>query len=513
MSAAAARPADRTSHSAYTGFDRMPVGDSWRTGRSDRRIRDLDPYTGQTLLEIASANFQDLDDAYAAAAGAQPAWAARPPAERAAIMLRAMQIMTEREDEIVSWLVRESGSTRLKARLECSVARAVSAEAARAAYNAQGRVLPSDAPGKECRVYRRPVGVVAIISPWNWPLHLTIRSLAPALAVGNAAVVKPSSDTPVSGGLLLAKIFEEAGLPAGLLSVIVASGAEIGNSFVTHRTPRVVSFTGSTPVGRQIGELAAKAQIIKRVDLELGGNSPFVVLEDAPLDETIDAAIFGRFLHQGQICMSANRFIVDAAVHDEFTQRFSERARQVKYGNPDQDDTLVGPIINQRQLDRLLERIAEARQAGARELVGGKPEGLVLPPHVFGDVRNDMTVAREELFGPVAPIIRVRGEEEALRTANDTEQGLSGCVFTRDLERGARFAQRMESGMAHVNDQPVNDLPNCPFGGEKNSGIGRFGGEWAVEAFTTDEWVTVQHQRRVFPNRASEVRGVISAGG
>ena len=491
----------------------MPIGDSWRRGGSEQRIRDLDPYTGDTLLELPSANAEDVHEAYTAAAAAQPKWAAQPPAARAAIMERALAIITEREDEIVSWLIHESGSTRLKATLECKTTCAVMHEAARVPYNVQSRILPSDVSDKECRACRKPVGVVGIISPWNWPLHLTSRSLAPALAAGNAAVVKPASDTPVTGGLLLARIFEEAGLPAGLLSVIIGAGEEIGTAFVVHRIPRVISFTGSTKVGRHVAQLAASAQIIKRVDLELGGNSPFVVLEDAPMDQAVEAAIFGRFLHQGQICMSANRFIVDAAIYEEFTQRFTERARAVKWGNPQDEDTLVGPLINRRQLENLLKRVAEARQAGARELLGGKPEGLVLPPHVFADVRNDMTVAREELFGPVAPLIRVRGEEEALRTANDTEQGLSGCVFTRDPDRGARFAQRMECGMAHVNDQPVNDLPNCPFGGEKNSGIGRFGGEWAIEAFTTDQWLTVQQLPRVFPKRASDISGSISAGG
>lgn len=499
--------------SPYTGFDRLLIGGSWRQGRSNKRIRDLDPYSGDTLLELASASEQDLNEAYAAASAAQTKWAAQLPAARAAVMQRAAEIMIERQSEIVSWLIHESGSTRLKAKLEWFTTHAVMLEAARVAYNVQSRILPTDVPGKESRVYRKPVGVVGIISPWNWPLHLTMRSLAPALAAGNAAVIKPASDTPVTSGLLAARIFEEAGLPAGAVNVIAGSGDEIGDAFVTHATPRVISFTGSTKVGRGIGELAARAQIIKRVELELGGNCPFVVLADAPLEQALDAAIFGRFLHQGQICMSANRFIVDAAIYDEFAQRFAERVRALKYGDPSDDDTLVGPIINQRQLDSLLKRIDLARQEGALELVGGKPEGLVLPPHVFRDVRNDMTIAREESFGPVAPIIRVNGEEDALRTANDTEQGLSACVFTRDLERGARFAQRMESGMAHVNDQPVNDLPNCPFGGEKNSGIGRFGGEWAIEAFTTDQWLTVQHEPRVFPKRADEVSAGVSAGG
>lgn len=314
MVARAVAATEQRSRSAYTGFERMLIGTSWRSGSAEQRVRDLDPYTGDTLLELASANAQDLEDACAAAAAAQPKWAAQAPSERAALMERAMQLMHEREAEIVSWLIRESGSTRLKARIEFMTACAVLREAAHVPYAAQSRILPADVPGKECRVYRKPVGVVGIISPWNWPLHLTMRSVAPALAAGNAVVIKPSSDTPITGGLLVAKLFEEAGVPAGLVNVIVSSGDAIGNAFVTHATPRVISFTGSTKVGRQVAALAAQAKIIKRLDLELGGNTPFVVLDDAPLDQAVDAAIFGRYLHRGQICMSANRFIVDAKV-------------------------------------------------------------------------------------------------------------------------------------------------------------------------------------------------------
>jgi aldehyde dehydrogenase (NAD+) len=236
--------------SPYTGFDRLLIGGSWRQGRSNKRIRDLDPYSGDTLLELASASEQDLNEAYAAASAAQTKWAAQLPAARAAVMQRAAEIMIERQSEIVSWLIHESGSTRLKAKLEWFTTHAVMLEAARVAYNVQSRILPTDVPGKESRVYRKPVGVVGIISPWNWPLHLTMRSLAPALAAGNAAVIKPASDTPVTGGLLAARIFEEAGLPAGAVNVIAGSGDEIGDAFVTHATPRVISFTGSTKVGR-----------------------------------------------------------------------------------------------------------------------------------------------------------------------------------------------------------------------------------------------------------------------
>lgn len=367
--------------------------------------------------------------------------------------------------------------------------------------------MPTDIPAKEGRVYRKPVGVVGVISPWNWPLHLTTRSLAPALAVGNAAVVKPASDTPVTGGLLLAKIFEEAGLPPGVLNVVVGPGSEIGDAFVDHPVPRVISFNGSTPVGRHIAELAARAPILKRVELELGGNGPFVVLDDADVDQAVEAAIFGKFLHQGQICICVNRLIVDERLYDTFVERFAERTKALKVGNPEDPDTMIGPIINEQQLKGLLQRIADARASGARLVAGGEPQGLVLPPHVFADVTNDMPLARNEIFGPIAPVIRARGEDDALRIANDTEHGLSGSVFTRDIERGERFARRLQIGMVHVNDQPVIDLPNSPFGGEKNSGIGRFNGEWAIEAFTTVQWLTVQRAPRRPPLDARSVTG------
>jgi aldehyde dehydrogenase (NAD+) len=330
-------------------------------------------------------------------------------------------------------------------------------------------------------------------------LHLSLRSVAPALALGNAVVLKPASDTPVTGGLLIAKIFEEAGLPAGVLSVVVGAGRVIGDAFVLHPVPRVISFTGSTEVGRGIAEDAAKSPIIKRVALELGGNSPLVVLQDADLKIAVDAAVFGKFLHQGQICMSINRIIVDARVHDEFVDLFVERVVGLKYGDPKDPKTVIGPIINQQQLNAVRARIQKARSSRAREVLGGEPQGLVLPPHVFVDVTNDMPIAREEIFGPVAPIIKVQNDDEALRVANDTEHGLSSAVFTRDFERGLQFALGVQAGMTHVNDSPVNDLPNSPFGGEKNSGIGRYNGEWAIEEFTTHHWISVQHSPRQYP--------------
>jgi aldehyde dehydrogenase (NAD+) len=234
-----------------------------------------------------------------------------------------------------------------------------------------------------------------------------------------------------------------------------------------------------------------------------------VVLEDADLDLAVDAAVFGRFLHQGQICMSVNRLIVQDGIYDRFVERFADEVRSLKYGDPDDAETMVGPVINQSQLDGHVKKIEEARASGARELVGGEPEGLVLPPHVFADVDNQQRLAKEEIFGPIAPIIRAGDEEDALRLANETEFGLSSSVFTADVERGVRFAKRIEAGMTHVNDQTVNDLANQPFGGAKNSGVGRFGGDWAIQAFTTDHWITVQHEPRQYARSAT---GILDPG-
>ena len=508
----ATQPHDADTAAVYADFTRQFIAGRWQQGRGERVNENRNPYTGETLVEIPQASASDLDDAYSSAARAQVDWAARMPGERAEVMRRVAHIMRQRRDEIIGWIVREAGGTLIKATLEWEAVHAVVNEAAALPYLVESRILPNDVPGKESRVYRKPVGVVGIISPWNWPAQLTARSLFPALAVGNAAVVKPASDTPITGGLLFAKLLEEAGLPEGVLSVVVGSGGEIGDAFVTHDVPRVISFTGSTPVGRRIARLAGEARVIKRVDLELGGNSPLVVLDDADIEQAAEAAVFGKFLHQGQICMIANRLIVDDVVYDDFVERFVERVRALKIGDPTDPETMIGPIINQSQLDGLLKKINLARRDRLKELVGGEPQGLVLPPHVFGDVENRHVLAHEEIFGPIAPIIRARGEEEALRLANETTFGLSSAVFTSDMRRGLAFAQKIEAGMTHVNDQPVNDIPFNPFGGEKNSGIGRFNGRWAIDAFTTDHWITLQHVPRPYPRSATMIKGPWAGG-
>ena len=482
--------------STYPDFDTMPLAGKWRAGNAGGSRTDIDPWTGDTLTEIPQAGEDDLDEAYRAAEEAQRDWASRPPLERANVMRAAAEVMGQRKDEITGWLIRESGGTVAKAELEWSLVRSVMWEASSMPHHVAGTIMPSDIPAKESRVYREPVGVVAVISPWNFPMQLSNRSVAPALAVGNAVVLKPAGDTPVTGGLLLARIFEEAGLPPGLLSVVVGSGSDIGDAIVEHPVPRVVSFTGSTPVGQGI---AGKAGL-KRTALELGGNGPVVVLDDADLDLTVSASIFGSYFHQGQICMIANRLIVDAAVYDDFVEQFVSRAEALRVGDPSDPQTDLGPIINSSQLESIQDKVARARDGGADVLLGGDPvgpNGLGLPPHVLTG-GNDVATAREEVFGPVITIIRATDEDDALRIANDTEYGLSSAVFSRDAGRAVRFARRLDAGMTHVNDSPVNDDANTAFGGEKCSGIGRFGGQWAVNEFTTEHWISVQHSPRQY---------------
>src|SRR5690606_37008279 len=271
------------SQTRYEQLDQLPIAGRWRAGGSDRRLEVSDPYRGQTLLQIQMANRDDLDEAYNAAREAQREWEASGPGARAAVMHRAVAVLDARKDEIIDWLVREAGSTRIKAAIEWGSARAITLEAAGMPGRSHGRVLPTDVPGKQSLVYRQALGVVGVISPWNFPLHLSIRSVAPALALGNAVVIKPASDTPVTGGLLLARIFEEAGLPPGVLSVVVGPGSEIGDEFVAHPVPAFISFTGSTPVGRGIGRIASGGEHLKRVALERGGNSPPGVPADPAL--------------------------------------------------------------------------------------------------------------------------------------------------------------------------------------------------------------------------------------
>jgi len=451
---------------------------------------DTDPWSGRALAEIPLANVSDVCRAFAGAAQAQHCWAAQSPAYRADIMLSAATVVQHRRAEIVDWLVNETGGILARAELEWGLVRSALLEAASVPYSAEGGIVPSNAPGRESRVYRQPAGVVAVIGSWEFPMHRSGRCVAAALAAGNAVVLKPASDTPVTGGLLLARLLEEAGLPDGLLSVVIGAGSQIGEAIAAHPIPSVVSFTGSASVGGRLACTTGAAA--KRLALELGGLGPIVVLDDADVGRAADAAVFGSFFRHGQICIVANRLIVDRRVYDDFTGRLVAEVRCLRAGDPAAADTDVGPLLSAARLSTVQDMLKRVKDEGARQVLGGEPRGptgLLLPPHVLL-ARGDMATAREAVFGPVITVIRARNGDDALRIANRCEYGRSGAVFTADPERGARFAAGMAAGMTHVNTSPANDDANAAIGGTRACGIDRFGGRWAIETFTARRWVS-----------------------
>jgi aldehyde dehydrogenase (NAD+) len=483
--------------SYFTDLALQYIDGEWRSGSGSWDIIDVNPYDGEKLASITVASVAEIDEAYRAAARHQSAWAETNPYRRRAVFERAVRVVEEHEQEITEAIVAELGGTRLKAAFELHLAKEFLREAVHLALTPKGRIVPSPVDGKENRVYRVPVGVVGVISPFNFPFLLSLKSVAPALALGNAVVLKPHQDTPVCGGTLVAKVLEEAGLPPGLLNVVVTDIAEIGDALLEHPVPAVLSFTGSDAVGRHVATVAASH--VKRSVLELGGNSALIVLDDADVDYAVDAAVFSRFVHQGQVCMAANRIIVDRSVAAEFTDKFTAKAASLPAGDPADPATLIGPLINEGQAAGVQAVVEEAVAQGATALLRGTREGNVVSPSVLTDVPADAPLLHREVFGPVAVILTVDGDDEAVRVANDTPYGLSGAVHTADIERGVALARRIDTGMIHVNDSTVADEAIVPFGGQKHSGLGRLNGEQMVEAFTTTKWISVQHGRSVFP--------------
>lgn len=483
--------------SYFTDLAQQYIDGEWRPGTGSWDIIDFNPYDGEKLASITIATVDEVDEAYRAAARAQGEWAATNPYARRAVFEKALRVVEEREQEISEVIVAELGGTRLKAAFELHLAKEFLREAVHLALRPEGRIIPSPVDGKENRVYRVPVGVVGVISPFNFPFLLSLKSVAPALALGNAVVLKPHQNTPIVGGSLVAKIFEEAGLPAGLLNVVITDIAEIGDAFIEHPVPKVISFTGSDKVGRHVATVCASH--FKRSVLELGGNSALVVLDDADLDYAVDAAVFSRFVHQGQVCMAANRVLVDRTVADAFTEKFVAKVKSLKVGDPRDPETVIGPVINSSQAEALSGTVAQALAEGATALVHGRATDNLVEPSVLTDLPSDSALLRQEVFGPVVFLVPFDGEEEAVRLVNDTPYGLSGAVHTADVERGVAFAKRIDSGMFHVNDGTVHDEPIVPFGGEKHSGLGRLNGETMLDAFTTMKWISVQHGRSGFP--------------
>ncbi|HVW18719.1 MAG TPA: benzaldehyde dehydrogenase, partial [Solirubrobacteraceae bacterium] len=427
----------------------------------------------------------------------QREWWALAHEERAAVLRRAGDLFERYAGEIQEWVVRETGAIPPKAGLETHIAAQECFEAAAMPSHPSGQILATAKP--RLSLYRRvPVGVVGVISPFNFPLILSMRSVAPALGAGNAVVLKPDPRTTMSGGYAIARIFEEAGLPEGVLHVL-PGGADVGQALVEQPRVPVISFTGSTAAGRFVGEAAARR--LKRAHLELGGNSALIVLDDADLERAVGAAAFGSFMHQGQVCMTTGRHLVQASIADEYVERLAEKARAIPVGNPHPEQVGLGPIIDERQRDKVHALVSASVDAGATVAAGAEFEGLFYRPTVLTGLTGEMPAWAEEIFGPVAPVVRFDTIEEAARIAADTPYGLSLGILTRDVMKGLALADRIPSGIVHVNDQTVDDESPAPFGGVGDSGTGsRFGGAAAnVEAFTEGQWVTLQGEIPQYP--------------
>lgn len=468
---------------------------NWRPASSHLDV--IEPATGRRLAKVGQASAQDVAEVVRTTVAAQPAWGASYSGERAAVLRRAAALLENNRREVATWIRRETGSIEAKALYEVEGAIDELQHAAAMLIQPEGHLLASPEPGRMSLARRVPLGVVGVITPWNVPLLLAMRSVAPALACGNAVVLKPDPQTAVVGGVLLCALLAQAGLPAGTLT-LVPGGAEAGEALVTSPGVRMITFTGSTAVGRRIGELAGRG--LKKVALELGGNSPLLVLDDCDLEAAASAGAFGSFFHQGQICMATSRHIVQRRIVNDYIEALSTKARALTVGDPMTPGVAIGPLINLRQRDRVHRIVTSSLAQGARLAAGGDYEGLFYRPTVLADVLPEMPAFREEIFGPVAPIVVAEDDEHAIALANATEYGLAAAVQTRTLERGMQIAKRLKAGMVHVNDQTVNDLTQCPMGGVGQSGNGaRFGSLVNYDEFTEWQWLTASSNPKRFP--------------
>jgi acyl-CoA reductase-like NAD-dependent aldehyde dehydrogenase len=479
---------------------RQFIGGEWTDASGGKTFQDCDPFSGDVVAVVPAAGAEDARRAIDAAAAAFPAWAQTPPAERQRIFLKAADILEGRGDEIGDLLTRETGANFGFGMFQLGFVAGLLRQSAALGYAPVGEVIPSDYPGTLAMGLRRPVGVVGAIAPWNAALILSARSISAPLALGNTVVLKPSEWSPVVGGLLWGEIFAEAGLPAGVLNVVTHAPGEaavIGDAFVEHPAVRRINFTGSTETGRKLAESAGRQ--LKRVVLELGGYNPLIVLADADLDYAVNASAFGAFQHQGQICMSARRIIVERPIADEFTRRLADKTKSLKAGDPKERDTIIGPLITEDAVATVKARVDDAVAKGAKVLAGGEANGSIFQATVLADVPAEAEFASKETFGPVVALEVVDSADEAVERANATSYGLSSGIITSDADRGFALAQQIQAGIVHVNDQPVGDEPQMPFGGVKDSGFGRFGGRAVLDEFTDLRWITIQSGTHPFP--------------
>jgi benzaldehyde dehydrogenase (NAD) len=468
----------------------------WEPGTGSP-IQDVEPATGRHIVTVSGSTADDVARAAAAAKAAQPAWAETSYQDRARILRKAADIYEANRDEFGTWTMRETGASHSKMHHESNFALGEILSASTLPWQPYGSLVPTVVKGRLSMIRRIPVGVVSAITPWNSPSVLGMRVVAPALALGNAVVLKPDPQTPVIGGAMFEAVFREAGLPDGLLQIVVG-GADVGEALVTDPNVNVVSFTGSTAAGRRVGELAGAR--LKKVALELGGNNAFIVLDDADLAAATAAGAFSSFQFQGQVCFAAGRHIVHESVADDYIDALRSKAEGLRMGDPYREDVQLGPIVNEKQVRRVADIVDRSVAGGARLVIGGGHEGLFYEPTVLADVTEDLPAFTDEIFGPVAPVTTFRTDEEAIALANSSAYGLVGAVYSTSLSRGLSVANRIKAGMVHVNDGTLNDEATIPFGGTGMSGNGaRYGGEANLDNFTEWQWVTVRDEPPTFP--------------
>jgi succinate-semialdehyde dehydrogenase / glutarate-semialdehyde dehydrogenase len=463
------------------------IGGKW-VGGSGGSFAVLDPSTGSAIAEVPRAGLDDLDQALAAAAAAQPEWAATAPRERAEVLRRTFEAMLSRREEIAFLMSLEMGKSLSDARGEVAYAAEFFRWFGEEAVRIDGALRTAPSGANRILTFRKPVGVALLLTPWNFPAAMATRKIAPALAAGCSVVLKPAEDTPLTA-LLLAQLLTDAGAPAGVVNVLTTDqpGPLVEAALADSRV-RKLSFTGSTGVGRTL--LKQAAERIVNSSMELGGNDPFIVLDDADLDAAVDGAMLAKMRNGGQACTAANRFLVQEGVAAEFASRLAQRMGELRVGAGTAEDTPLGPMINQRAVDGISDKVERSVAAGARAVIGGqRPDGpgFFYPATVLADVPRDSPVATEEIFGPVAPIITVRDEDDAVAIANDTEMGLTGYVYA-SLARGLRVSERLQVGMIGLNRGLVSD-PAAPFGGVKQSGLGREGGYEGIDEYLETTYV------------------------
>jgi benzaldehyde dehydrogenase (NAD) len=469
-------------------------GAEWRNAAGGS-LDVLEPATGASLTRVGNATTADVRKAAAEARAAQPAWAATPYDRRAAIMRKAARVLEDNKDELIPWIARETGGIPAKAGFEIQLVTEMLYRSAAMCTEPQGLVLPSN-PGRISLARRLPRGVVGVISPFNFPLILSTRAVAPALATGNAVVLKPDPRTALTGGFIVARVFEDAGLPKGVLQVL-PGGAEAGEAICTDPDIAMVSFTGSSAVGRHIGELAGKH--LKKVQLELGGKNAVIILEDAELDRAASAIAFGAWFHQGQICMTTGRVLANTKIAAPLTEMLAAKAKHLPVGDP-LGQVALGPIISRAQVDRVHSIVTDTVKAGAKLEAGGTFDGPFYRPTVLSGVKPGMRAFEEEVFGPVVAISSFATDDEAVALANDGEYGLSAGVFSADVGRAIAIGNRLHTGLLHINDQTVADEPHVPFGGVGASGNGtRIGGPANWEEFTQWQWMTIKEKPDSYP--------------